>query len=77
MVGLMSKCDELMIGRLNVENTAEYFYWALVYDRTSLKEACYDFLTENLQEVEMTDGWRNYENYFISVINEIGEIEGL
>jgi hypothetical protein len=49
----------MIIWRLNVENTAEYFYWARVYDRASLKEAWYDFLTENLQKVETTDGWKN------------------
>jgi hypothetical protein len=59
MVGRMSKCDKMIIWRLNVENTAEYFYWARVYDRASLKEAWYDFLTENLQKVETTDGWKN------------------
>ena len=75
--GLMTKCDELMIRKLNVQNSAEFFYLALLFDRSVLKEACYDFVTENLQEVEATDGWEQYEHFFVSKIGEISAIEGL
>ena len=55
---LMSKCGEVLINKLTIENAAEYFYKAYLTDNEDLKDAAAEFFSYNSSEVYQSSGWK-------------------
>ena len=55
---LMSKCGEVLINKLTIENAAEYFYKAYLTDNEDLKEACMEYIFNNCSKVLESNGWK-------------------
>ncbi len=57
---LVTRCMDIMIEDLDVENAAEFFLKGFLMEQTPLKTAAMDFITKNFAEIKETDGWSNF-----------------
>jgi len=57
ILGLVARCERLMIQRLSIENAAEFFYKSFLHDSAELKSTSMDFISKNFAAVKVTDGW--------------------
>jgi len=58
MPGLMLLCEDTMVSNLNVNNAAQFYQLADLYDANHLLSAVKKFIIRNLKEVKATDGWK-------------------
>ena len=57
ILGLVARCEILMIHRLSVDNAAEFFHKAFLHESAELKSASMSFISKNFGAVKATDGW--------------------
>jgi len=57
---LMLLCEDTMVSNLNVDNAAQLYHIADMYDATHFLSAVKQFIIKNLKEVKATDGWKQF-----------------
>ena len=57
ILGLVARCEILMIHRLAVDNAAEFFHKAFLHESAQLKSASMSFISKNFGAVKGTHGW--------------------
>jgi len=63
--GLRGKCEKYLIreGKINVETACKYFILADKHQAPELKAKAWHFISENLDEVEKTSGYKELERH--------------
>ncbi len=57
ILGLIARCESLMIEQMSIENVAEFFHKSFLHESAKLKSASMDFIFKNFAAVKATDGW--------------------
>lgn len=68
---IVSGCERYMIDKLDSNNAAEFFLKAYLTDTVRLKTAAMKFISENFNEVEQTDEWKELAKNYPQAIHDL------